>query len=288
MATRFLSDSRKQRTKAGALALWTAIVTVLFVWELVNYRGVVAFFAEWQFGLFGHAYPLISFLVPIIILASPGLILFWRARRRKSEERLASATVRSAVAFQKMLVSVAASFGVGALIFLLASLNIEASPDLAERIDLAKPVISVPAEGQATITGSLLYTQTAALNQDLVFMRSSQRFAPIVPPGANANDLQFFVELPASATPESMRGISSVSGILQRNALPGELVRLYRYAGFRVEPPYYVLFLSKESIAWPQQRMAIELLLISLVFAVLSLLQRRRIKQLELDLADGN
>jgi hypothetical protein len=286
MARGFLSNSRKQRAKVGLLAAWAAIITVIFLWQLVRYSGFVAFAAEWQFGVLGHAYPLISFLVPIVLLVSPGLILFSRVRKRKSEARLAGATIRSAIAFQRMLFGVAASFGIGALIFLIASLNIVTNPDLAQRIDLAQPVISVPAEGQATLTGSIIYTQTAALDQNLILIRKSQRFAPIVPPGTAANDLQFFVELPVSANPEALRDISSMSGILQRNALPGELIRLYRYAGFRVEQPYYVLFLNKAAIAWPQQRMAIALLLISLVFGVLGLLQRRRLRQIEARLPD--
>lgn len=283
-----LSNSRKQRTKAALLAVWTAVVAVIFAWQFVHYRGIVALVSEWQFGLFGRAYPLLGFLVPTALLASPGLILFWRARKRKSDERLAGATIRSAVAFARVLFGVAAWFGLAALVFLIASFNVSGNPDLGQRIDLAKPLIAVPVEGQTTITGSLLYAQTAALDQNVIFIRKSQRFAPIVAPAAATNDLQFFVELPVSANAESVRQISSVRGILQRNALPGEIVRLYRYAGFRVEEPYYVVFLDKQSIAWPRQRTAILLLLIGSVFGVLGLLQRRRIRRLNADLADAD
>lgn len=283
-----LSNSRKQRTKAALLAVWIALVAVILAWQFVHYRGIVAFVSEWQFGLFGYAYPLLGFLVPAVLLASPGLIFFWRARSRKSDERLASATIRSAVAFARVLFGVAACFGLGALVFLIAAFNISGDPELGQQIDLAKPVVSVPAEGQTTIAGSLLYLQTAALDQNVLFIRKSQRFAPIVAPGATPNDLQFFVELPVSANAESVRQISSVSGILQRNALPGELIRLYRYAGFRIEEPYYVVFLNKQSIAWPHQRTAILLLLIGAVFGILGLLQRRRVRRLDAKLTEAN
>ena len=283
-----LSNSRKQRTKAALLAVWIAVVAVVLAWQFVHYRGIVALVSEWQFGLFGHAYPLLGFLVPTALLASPGLIFFWRARKRKSDERLAGATIRSAIAFVRVLFGVAACFGLGALVFLIASFNIPGDPELDQRIDLAKPVISVPTEGQTTITGSLLYAQTAALSRNVVFMRKTQRFAPMVAPGETSDDLQFFVELPVSANAESVRQISSVRGILQRNALPGELVRLYRYAGFRVEEPYYVVYLDKQSIAWPQRPTAILLLLIGLVFGILGLLQRSRIRRLDAKLADAS
>lgn len=283
-----ISNSRKQRTKAALLAIWIAVVAVILAWQFVHYRGVVAFASEWQFGLFGHAYPLLGFLVPATLLASPGLIFFWRARARKSDERLAGATIRSAAAFMHVLFGVAACFGLGALAFLIASFNIQGDPDLGQRIDLAKPVISVPAEGQTTIAGSLRYEQTAALDQNFVFIQKTQRFAPIVAPELNSNDLQFFVELPVSMNAESVRQISSVNGILQRNALPGELVRLYRYAGFRVEEPYYVVYLNKQSIAWPYQRTAILLLLVGAVFGILGGLQRWRIRRLDAKLADAS
>lgn len=276
-----LSNSRKQRVKAVFFAIWTAIVAVALAEQFIHYYGLVAFVDEWQFGLFGRAYPLIGFVIPAAVLASPGLVFFWRARTRSSAERLAGATIKSAVVFSRVLLGVAACFGFGALIFLIASLQVPGDPDLDQRIDLGKPVIAVPMEGPTSITGSLIYGQTAVFDQSLLFMRKSQRFAPIVPLGATSNDLQFFVELPAAVNAESLRDISTVRGILQRNALPGELVSLYRYAGFRVEPPYYVLFLDKSSVSWPQRRTALMLFLISLIFCGLMLLQWRRIKGLE-------
>jgi hypothetical protein len=284
MTTRFFSSNRRQRAKIGGLALWTAIVSIFFLWQLVQYRGIVAFIAEWQFSVFGHSLPVISYLLPVVVLVSPGLLLFWRARPRQSEERLAGAMIRSAQRFQQMLFAVAASFGVGALVFLVVALNVPANQDQALRIDLAKPMLAQPADGQTTITGSILYNQTVALEQNLFITRTAKRFAPIVAPGAAGNDLQYFVELPTPIQGESLPQISSRSGILQRDALPGELVRLYRYAGFRVEQPYYVLFLDKSTIAFPKLKIAVELLIMAAIFAVLGLLQRRRIKRLETDI----
>ncbi len=281
MAASFFSSNRRQRAKVGVLTLWTTVVAIFFLWQLVQYQGIVAFIAEWQFSVFGHSLPVISYLLPVVLLVSPGLLLFWRARPRQSEERLAGAMLRSAQRFRQMLLAVAASFGLGALVFCFVALDIPTNADNALRIDLAKPLIALPEEGQTTISGTILYTQTVALDQNLFITRSSKRFAPIVAPGAAGNDLQFFVELPAAKEGEAMPQISSRSGILQRNALPGELVRLYRYAGFRVEKPYYVLFLDKSTIAFPKLKIALDLLIMAVVFALLGLWQRRRIKRLE-------
>jgi hypothetical protein len=88
----------------------------------------------------------------------------------------------------------------------------------------------------------------------------------MVPPGNATPDYQYFVELPPAATPELQPARTSMTGNLRRGSLPGEVIRLYRYAGARVETPYYVLLANTEAVRWPYLQVAIQTALASIVF----------------------
>jgi hypothetical protein len=280
MAT-LINRSRRQRAKTGGVAIWTALVAVVFLWQFVQYRGIVALLAEWQFNFLGRSYPAISYLLPVAVLALPALLIFWRTRPRHSAQRIALATQRSAIAFQKTMWAVAAAFALAAVVFLFQSLDGAAQQVGPQRIDLGSPVTALPPEGPATISGSVLTTRTAALRQNFLLLGKSYRFAPIVPPGSKTTDLQYFGELSPSFDQAAIAPGSTLSGTLKRDALPGEIIRLYRYAGYNIADPHYVLFLDPASARWPDLQTAIQLGLIGLVFAVLALLQRRRLKRIQ-------
>ncbi|MFT4025263.1 MAG: hypothetical protein QM676_00445 [Novosphingobium sp.] len=277
MAT-LINRSRRQRATAGVVAVWVAILALLFLWQRVEYLGIVALLAEWQFNFLGRSYPAISYLLPVTILALPALLLYRRARRRHSEQRIARATLRSALAFQKMLLAVTAAVALAALVFVVLAFAISGKADGARRIDLAAPVVLPPADGPATIAGSIIATRTSALRQNFLLGGRSQRFSPIVAPGADGMDLQYFVELSPAAENPANRGAGEFSGILRRDALPGEIVRLYRYAGYHITDPHYVLFRDVASARSADLQTAAQLAFVALVFGVLALLQRRRVR----------
>ncbi|RYX81304.1 hypothetical protein EON83_24635 [bacterium] len=275
-----ISRNQRQRAKAGFVGGWIAIVALLLLWQVLNYQGVFAFLAEWQFNFLGRSYPAVTYLLPVLILAALGLPLYWGIRRRQSAERIALATLRSALSFQKTLNIVAIASAVVALGFLLLSLKNSPQPARPQTIDLSAAIPPLPADGQATISGDIATTRTAVLRHKVLLTTESQRFAPITAPGSSGEELQFFVEL----TPAVKTTDGSIHGVLRRDALPGEIIRLYHYAGYRVASPHYVLFHDEASANRPYRRIALQIALIALVFALLALYQRRRVKLIERDL----
>lgn len=271
-------DHRQLMT--GGIIVWGTLVSLFFLWEIVTYSGAMALLAEWQFNLFGSFYPSATYLALVAVLASPGLLLFLRVRRRDSDQRLGLATLRSAAIFRRVVFGIGAACLGAAAVALVFVLLLPTASGEPQRIDLTQPVVSLPHEGAATIAGAILYDRTAAFNEDVIVARHALRFAPIVAPGSTGTDLQFFVELPPETVPHA-GGTTAMTGILKRSALPGELVRLYRYAGYSVEPPYYVLFASDTALRWPYFELAIEFAIGAILFFALGFWQHRRMKWLE-------
>jgi hypothetical protein len=263
------------------VALWVALLALLFLWQFVEYRGIVSLLAEWQFNFLGRSYPAISYLLPVTVLALPALIFYWRVRRRQSAERIARATLRSALTFQKMLIVVAVGFALAALVFVFFALQVRSGQQTSQQIDLSAPIVHMPTDGPATISGSILATRTAALRQHFLLTGTSQRYAPIVAPGATDTELQYFIELSPPTNNPTALAPGAFSGILKRDALPGEIVRLYRYAGYTVPDEHYVLFRDAASARLPDLQAAAQMGFIALVFAVLALLQRRRVRRIQ-------
>lgn len=279
MASTYRTRDRRQ-IMTGGMILWGAAVSLFFLWQVVQYNGVMALLAEWQFNSFGHYYPSLTYLALVALLASPGLLLFLRVRQRDSEQRMAAATLRSAIVFRRVVLGLAAACTLAAIATLLLLLTLPRSGGTSNSIDLSQPLIALPSEGPTTITGAILYDRTAAFEENMLVAGRTLRFAPIVSPQSASLDLQFFVELPAEAAPQ-IGATSSMRGVLRRNALPGEIVQLFRYAGYRVEPPHYVLFASEAAMRWPYYKVAGELGLVALLFLAVGLWQHRRIKWLE-------
>ena len=264
----------------GGVILWATFVSLFFMWQVVQYKGIMAQVAEWQFNSFGHYYSSATYLATVMLLAAPGLLLFLGVRHRGSDQRLAEATLRSAIIFRRTLLGVAAACLVAATVTLLLVLTLPRAVGTPNRIDLGQPVLSLPREGATTMTGAVLYDRTAAFEENVLVARHTLRFAPMVAPQPASADLQFFVELPSEAVPQ-IGAVSSMRGVLRRDGLPGEIVQLFRYAGYRVEPPHYVLFASEATMRWPYFKVAEELALVALLFLVLGFFQHRRTTRLD-------
>lgn len=289
MATTHRKRSHR-RIMTGVMIVWAALVSLFFLWQLVQYKSVMAWLAEWQFSTFGYYNPSITYLALVTLLASPGLLLFLQVRQRDSEQRLVAATLRSATIFRRVVLGVSAACFAAAIVTLLMLLTLPTGGGAYRQIDLGQPIVTLPQEGPTTIGGRVLYNRTAVFGENLLVARRTLLIAPMLPPKSTNADLQFFVELPSDTNPQNAEAQSraaqdgnvlSMTGILRRNALPGEIVALFQYAGYRVEPPYYVLFASETSMRWPYYEIACELALVALLFLALGVWQHRRIKWLE-------
>lgn len=247
-------------------SLWAALVVLFFLWQSVAYRGLVAFMGEWQFNTFGIYRPALTYFVFVAILA-PLPLLFRRRRKRAlmAPEQLGavpvvpglSSALRSATRFLRLLLVLAgASFAV-ALVALVGWLLLPSDAGPVQRITASDTLPATPAEGATELRGKILYNRTSAFDQNLWVVRRNTRFAPVIEEGADETAIRYFVELPPTDRPD-LAAVSVRRGILKRNALPGELLRLYSYAGFRVFPEHYVLFSTAAPMGWPYLVTALE------------------------------
>lgn len=265
--------------RSAILALWIAIVGIVILWQSINYRGVVATLAEWQFDAIGVYYPTLTCLLLIVLLTLPAALLVLKPGARRGSISVETQAWLSSRAFLKALIAVCGGLGAMALAMLVAMMMLPTSQGTVQQITLDRPMVALPREGATTINGAIMYERTSALDTDQMFAGRSSRYAPIVAPGSTDQNLQFFVELPP-VDQQTRRGAISMTGILKRGALPGELVQLYRYAGYRVEQPFFVLHSSEASLRRPYLVVVTQLLIAALLLGIIAVIQRRRVSRL--------
>ncbi len=271
--------SKRQRRgllRTTAVALWIAIVGVVTLWQSINYSGVVAVLGEWQFDTIGIYYPTLTAVLVIGILSSPMFLLLMNPLRI-GRGRPEAILLRSARSFYRALLAIVGGLALLAVAMLVAMLSLPADTGPTQSIVLDRPLVALPREGPTTINGDVVYARIAALDTDQLFAKRTARYAPVVAPGAQDNNLQFFVEL-RPVDNITRRGSTSVTGILRRGALPGEIVQLYRYAGYRVEQPFYVLYSDLAALRRPYFVVAGQLAFAALLAAIVALLQGRRLR----------
>ncbi|MDB5575131.1 MAG: hypothetical protein JWR80_307 [Bradyrhizobium sp.] len=276
--------------------LWLAVAGLFLLWQTMTYRGVSALAAEWQYNAFGAYHPALTYLVLLLLLCSPLLLLRVPVRRmvgRRGRSRretvppeaqfsyaIGTTTRLLKTLFGAALAVVVAAGVVASITLFLPSANGPLSQAVVS--DDAAP----PSPGPVELTGRLLTDKTSVFSEDFIVGRRSSRFAPMVGEGADQTVLHYFVELPPE-TAKSGPGVVSVrKGILRKGGLPGELVRLYRYAGFRVDSNYHVLFASSESMRRGYLTDAFELLVLAFFIALVGGIyayRRRRLQKLRSD-----
>ena len=268
--------------------LWVGLVAVLLLWQCVNYNGIWALAAEWQFNVLGTYHPTITYLLLLLLLSSPMIVLRWLGRRRQvqteTSQGLEVRQLRRAIgatrAFRNVLAAAAIVVGLGALVTGASAFLLPAADGPVRRVVVTGTEVTPPL-GPVELQGRVLYDKVAAFNQDLLITHTSVRFAPVVGEGASQSNFRFFVELPAEGPPRKADTPTLRQGVLRQGGLPGELVRLYRYAGFAVTPDCFVLFQSTASMRRPYFIDMVEFLIFSLLFGVLALGGSFRIRRLK-------
>lgn len=277
-----VSRKRQRRwavVKTVGFSVWMAIVALVLLWQTASYRGVMALIGEWQFDAFGRQYPTFNYVLLVFLLCLPGYLLFLKPRKRAVTEQAEAATFRSARTLLKAIIGGALGLGAAAIVVLIVMLFLPSSSGEPQRLDLSHPMISVPREGPTILSGAILYERTAGFDEDLLLTRRTYRFAPIVAARGGA-DVQFFVQLPP-VDDRSRAGTTTMAGVLKRDGLPGELVRLFRYAGFEIAEPNYVLFVEPAAMRWPYLMAMLQLAIGALFALVVALLQRRRVRRID-------
>lgn len=259
--------------------LWLGIAVIVIVWHIVRYTGIAFYAVELQYAQFGQAFPVLT-LVPLILLVSlPGLILLWiRLPAEKTKKRNSPPVVHQAVAAEHRLLrilTIAAGLllSTAAVLFVLTLMEPDAE---GPPQNLDARTASTPGEGHARLTGTVLYQRTATFEQDVLFMHRPIRFAPII--SASDRPIRFFVEI----TPERLDALRrqgvrvSFDGIIKRNALPGPIEQLFRYAGLQVDTPHFALFASRTSVCMPLYVMMLNALIAAACLGLLAAFQRYR------------
>lgn len=260
---------RRPRLMARLAWLWCAIMSVVLFWQKATYWGLYAFAAELQFDAFGTYRPALTYLSLLAILWAPLLLLplsRWRESRLKqaslSPDVRMSLTIGATSRWVRTLFGAAIAVAVAALAIALSTMWLPSASGAVSQIAVSDEAAPPPL-GPVLLSGRLLPNKAAVLNEDFFFLRRSSRFAPMVAEGSDQTVLHYFVELPVDAPIVLNDAKGERKGILRRGGLPGELVSLYRYTGFRIDPSYHVLFSSAEAMRRAELTEALELLILA-------------------------
>lgn len=267
--------------------IWLAVAGLLLLWQSMTYRGLPAFAAEWQFNAFGAYRPAFTYLALLLLLCSPLLLLRLPFGRRGSRapvpaEARFSHAIGTTSRLLKTLFGAAAAVAIAAIVVASLVLFLPAADGPVTQAVISDET-APPPPGPVELSGRLLNDKTSVFNEDFILSRRSSRFAPMVGEGTDQTVLRYFVELPPESATAARDTVTVRKGILRKGGLPGELVRLYRYAGFRVDPNYYVLFASRESMERAYLTDAVELLVLALFIGLIGCvyaLRRRRLRRL--------
>jgi hypothetical protein len=280
--------SRRQERR-GALAkilgfsAWVVLVALFLLWQATSYAGLMSLVGEWQFNAIGRQYPTFNYVFLVFLLCLPGYLIFLRPRRRGSNELVQAATLRSARALSTILFAAAGGLAAAALVVLIAMLFLPRDSGPRQQINLVRSTAVAPIEGPATITGAVIYERTAGLDENLLLASRNFRFVPVVSPRQSPGELTFFIEL-APDDDRARNGGATISGVLQRDGLPGEIVRLFRYAGYQVQEPNWVLFTDPAAMRWPYLTLMAQFVIASLCALGFGLVQRRRVQRIDRDI----
>lgn len=268
--------------------IWVLCASLYVLWEAHRYIGLYALLAEWQYNNFGHHLPALSFALLLTLFASPaaGILIALRAleRRRRPSGPSHEVAIEMSSSIAQLLIAIAGGLAGAALATLCYTQFLPRVEKPDRRIALGSPQSLDPVPGNVLLDGEILYERTAAFAQELLIKTRGIRFAPMVAPGSNSKVLRYFIELPSTERSARVEGDAEQprAGVLIRNSLPGSIVRLYRYAGFEVQPPYYVLYISSATIRAPYYVAAAQLAIVALLAFIAALIQRRHVRRLAL------
>lgn len=288
-AAALMADERPRTQRKRRLLLWAWVFTVVlyFSWEAATYSGLFAYLTEWQFDHIGQDLPTFTFGLLTTLLAWPALRLFRRRARRAEDDEEdgaaralqndVAAAIDSSRDYFHWLSGFAAALGLAAAAALAYTLTLPTLEGSVREVRLSG--IAEPAEGPVALVGTIGYGRVASFSRGILFLRRSELYAPVMPPGARRVGIRYFVEFNPDERAEIHGGIGLTRrrGILVRNDMPGALIRLYRYLGYLPADRYYVLYASAKTIRWPYYIFALQFGLGALVFAVAALFQRRHL-----------
>jgi hypothetical protein len=276
------SSNRKQQSLTVAMLLWFLIVAGFFLWQTVEYRGIAALAGEWEYQRFGTYFPWATLLLLVGLFCIPPIYFLLR------REKTADDHVPTLVEYQRKGRRQLSQLTIAAIICLAAAavslgLVLTLPSGKGQPARVVASADATPRNGPTTLAGRIRYDRIATLERHLLLAERTFYFAPIEP--AAGQPLRYFVEF--AELPSATSGSATYQGVLRDGGLPGDIVHLYRDAGYRVDPSLHVLFSSETAMRWPFYVIALHFLLVSIVLGVAGLFQRRRIKRMPMRWRDG-
>lgn len=293
-----------------ALLAWVVVVSLVFLWQALEYRGLVAWLAEAQFLQFDRYWPTLTFVALAAVFSLPLLLVvgLMRADQRRNdklraaqlddERQLLGRTQR----LYEFFLAVAIGSLAAALLCLVLMFRLPSDKGPVRSIVMGSPDAIAPLDGRATITGAVDVRETSQFNENLLLVKRTLYFAPVRTGANDKGPLRYFVEVRRDDVPPGYNRIQFpdekddvhayrfrvprlafspyTSGMLKRNALPGEIVHLYRYAGYEVAADNYVLFRSGDQLRWRYYMLAGQFAISAVLAGAFALYVRRRARRL--------
>ena len=291
-----------------------AIIFFILFSESVDYNGLIARLAEWQFNVLGRYFPALTLMIPVVLIGIIVALILWvLTRRREQDSPVADALSRVRRGTQLAswcllsVAAVAAIVGIGSLV---KSMNIDDGPAARQQIQVGQLPLAVPHAGPARLNGALMWRRLTRFDQFLLVDNRSLFVVPVVgddPLLVNQAEgrsaaVRYFVQvypdefvLPTKwehrdipedryvierGRAQPVRALVPAEGRLVRHGLPAELTALYRKVGLRVHPDHYVLFRDRDAPRWSYYAVAGKLFLLSALALIAGLYQRRQYKRL--------
>ena len=282
------SEKRKKTLLKVISIVWLLIVIAFFVWEKLNYRGFFGSISEWQFDLVRRNFPITTLMILILIIGSPAIWYLSSTRKVKdagdynempNEERnRALKDWYFTIRMRNILAIVSAIALTASVAFLIALLSLPSSDGTPRIVDLANAPPSVP-NGPVTMSGTILYSQTALYENNIIATSDGFRYAPMVGSEDEVRAHRYFLQFRSqngAALPVDEAG--RITGTLVRNGLPGAIRELYRRNGYAVDQPNYILFTSRYAMIQPRLMASLQLALLSVLIGLFGYIQHRRQK----------
>lgn len=281
------------RTERPALLLVVLLLVFGFFFvQAIGYFGLIGRLAEWQFAGFERYFPaltmIVLLLIPALIIGLVAMPVRRRELRREGEDAHAERELLSCDRWIRVFDIAIAVAGVLALGTFVHFLELPDPSAPIVRSDLASGEPIVLKEGPMELSGTRRLGPVALFTNDLVFNGTTIYLAPVGvasvragPSGARVQRYNAFVEVDRQEA-ESRAIADRYVGILRREALPPEIVAMYRGAGYDVSADSAVLFRDAATMRRPVLVLMGEFLvfgLISLCFRIFLARSRRKLVQ---------
>jgi hypothetical protein len=312
----WIDDEDRDRRALRYLWLWVFGITFYFAWEAAAYRGLFAIVSEWEFDRLGQDLPTFNFTMLTMLLGWPALLLLGRFRDRQlraeeesneaaapaialDEEAIAKAyetqlrrhqhrlAMLVARDYMHFLTAFMSALWVAAFAVLVWAISLPDSTDNPRHYTPDSLSRQHPTEGAARFDGAMRYGRISSFGRGILLARRTSLYAPLVPPSGSDGRVRYFIEFLPSERPDVHSGgiIHHRDGVLVRSDLPGALIRLYRYLGYRPVADYYVLYASPITLRWPYLIVCWQFLFAGSLFALTALWQRLHLRRLTREVA---